>query len=816
MDPLKGGHFAIRVVTHRKKHKKSRPAPTDATTTTTTTTTTTDPLINDTNSDVSTDAEHFAETGSKSNATINMPECSTDDDENKNHVKHRSKQLYAKTPRGIPANVVHKQLYHSESNILVTRFLAKTGVAHVRDYMPVGASTQYAQGWIVRQIEVVRGAMCFEVDCAPAFNYARDKHTVECTNIGAKFTSDKYTFILTSSVPRQWISHCDGSVVCRLRLKEGEKEVFVFKSIGRQRDTKTGTELVELNSNNEIEPLSIESTDELEAATIRYWRAWLSRCTYTGRWREYIHRSALILKLLTFEPTGSMVSAPTTSLPELTGGSRNHDYRYTWLRDSAFVIYAFIKLGFYDEARAFIKWSQNILRDVKCSHTASTLQAMYGLHGEREIEEIELDNLCGYRNSYPVRVGNTSYKQFQLDIYGVALDTIYLSSKYAQPISWDGWQNLRNIVDWVCDNWKEADHSIWGHHYAQQSEQPSQVQDELTGSRNGSLNGIGKYEQSSMKRSDKLDGDIESRAIEKKQHEQYRIEAEQAAKVNEQRQKWSSMWEPKNSTADTNSADKSISDKLLETLHLKQTNDTNTHKHTHNDNEKTKNCRECNNNYDQYDLANDTDRQQYTYSKMMCWVAVDRGIRIAQKRSLPADLAKWLYARNAIYEYVVDQCWSDTRQAFVQSAGSDKLDASLMLMSSFFFLTPTDPRFVSTLESIFQSASKGGLVSNNLVYRYSSSDVVDSATYSVCTFWAVEAAARLGMFDPVWLERARLMFEQMLGYSNHLRLFSEQVGLRGEHIGNFPHAFTHLSLISAAVNLDRALSGSQEPYLTKT
>jgi len=228
---------------------------------------------------------------------------------------------------------------------------------------------------------------------------------------------------------------------------------------------------------------------------------------------------------------------------------------------------------------------------------------------------------------------------------------------------------------------------------------------------------------------------------------------------------------------------------------------------------KTPGCRACYAGEDHrgdsvHDGHEDKDRAQYTYSKLMCWVALDRGIRLAQKRSLPADLARWLSVRNAIYEFILDKCWNEDRQAFVQSVGSDKLDASILLMPSFFFITPTDPRFVSTLESVFQSASKGGLVSNNLVYRYSSSQKVDAATYSVCTFWAVEAAARLGMFEPSWLERARLMFEQMLGYANHLRIFSEQVGQRGEHIGNFPHAFTHLSLISAAVNLDRALSGN--------
>jgi hypothetical protein len=247
----------------------------------------------------------------------------------------------------------------------------------------------------MREIEVVRGSMCFEIDCSPAFNYGRDIHETEINELGAKFISHSQSkeaatglvMLLTSGAPRKWrLTDC-GSVLCRLRLKEGDKETFIFRSSGTQIDTDDGTQEQGMDPCAPIKSVPTKQSDALQQKTIQFWRHWLAKCTYTGRWREYVHRSALVLKLLTFEPTGAMVSAPTTSLPELSGGIRNHDYRYTWIRDSAFVIYSFIKLGFTDEARSFIRWCQRVLKDSRCEHVADCLQNMYGLHGEREIKE---------------------------------------------------------------------------------------------------------------------------------------------------------------------------------------------------------------------------------------------------------------------------------------------------------------------------------------------------------------------------------------------------------------------------------------------
>ncbi len=203
-------------------------------------------------------------------------------------------------------------------------------------------------------------------------------------------------------------------------------------------------------------------------------------------------------------------------------------------------------------------------------------------------------------------------------------------------------------------------------------------------------------------------------------------------------------------------------------------------------------------------------RQHFVYSKLMCWVAVDRGLRLADKRSFPADRGRWLKVRDEIYEEIFEQGWSEKRQAFVQHYGSESLDASNLIMPLTFFTAPNDPRMLKTIDAILKPPEKGGLVSNNLVYRYNVEQTTDGltgdeGTFNMCTFWLVEALARAGRTDPARLLQARLMFEEMLGYANHLGLYAEEIGPRGEALGNFPQAFTHLSLISAAFNLDRAL-----------
>jgi GH15 family glucan-1,4-alpha-glucosidase len=544
-----------------------------------------------------------------------------------------------------------KQFYWPDTNVLVTRFLSADGVGEVTDYMPVGGREESRQRReIVRTVKAVRGTVGFRMECRPAFNYARHGHDLSISGDGACFDAPDLNLSLATTVPLQ--RDGDG-VTCDFWLDEGETTTFTLRESAE--GGRCGHAL-----------------DEREAeaafrATVEFWRRWLGQCTYTGRWREVVHRSALALKLLTYEPTGAIVAAPTCSLPEGVGGVRNWDYRYTWIRDAAFTLYAFLRIGFTQEAEAFMEFLSTYCKDT--SVNGHPLQIMYGIDGRTELTEEVLDHLEGYRQSRPVRIGNGAYDQLQLDIYGELLDAVYLYNKYGAPISYDLWLHVRSFVDWVCEHWTLEDEGVW----------------EVRGG-----------------------------------------------------------------------------------------------------------------------------QQHFTYSKLMCWVALDRGLRLADKRAFPADRARWLAVRDEIYEAIMTEGWSPEREAFVQTFGGKTLDAANLIMPLVFFVSPVDPRMLSTIDATLRSPDEGGLVSNSLVYRYNIVESDDGlpgeeGTFNICTFWLVEALTRAGHSDAGRLEDARLTFEQMLGYANHLGLYAEETGHHGEALGNYPQAFTHLALISAAYNLDRAL-----------
>ena len=546
--------------------------------------------------------------------------------------------------------VSYKQFYWPATNVLVTRFLSDQGAAELIDFMPIGEAGGGTEDRrdLVRRLSVLRGTITFRMECRPAFNFARDPHETVLVDGGAEFHASTQHLGLATRTPLL----VDGTgVVAEFTLSGGDCAVFVLRE--RSADQDVGMHL---------------SEDEAEAAfreTVAYWRGWVAQCTYAGRWREIVQRSALILKLLTYEPTGAIVAAPTCSLPEGIGGERNWDYRYTWIRDSAFTIYAFLRIGFTKEAERFF----NFVASLGHKSKDGSLQIMYGIDGRERLTEEILDHLDGYRGSRPVRVGNGAYRQRQLDIYGELLDGFYLFNKYAQPTGYDAWVMITRVVDWVCDHWREKDKGIW---------------EERGGP------------------------------------------------------------------------------------------------------------------------------QHFVYSKLMCWVAIDRALRIAEDRSLPADWQRWRTVRDDIYREIMAKGWSDKRQAFVQHYGSDSLDAANLMMVLTMFVSPVEPRMVSTIDAVMQPPEKGGLVANNLVYRYDVERSRDGlsgreGTFNICTFWLVEALTRAGRFDPARLDEARLMFERMLGFANHLGLYAEEIAANGEGLGNFPQAFTHLALISAAVNLDRAL-----------
>jgi GH15 family glucan-1,4-alpha-glucosidase len=545
----------------------------------------------------------------------------------------------------------HKQLYWPETNVLITRFLSPDGVGEVIDYMPVGGSvTGNGYHRLVRHVKVVRGQMPFRLECFPAFNYARDSHETKLTDKGACFYSTDLSLGLSTGIH---LKEEGGGIIAEFTLSEGQEEILVLREIDRGAGCGASPDALEGGA--------------LFEETVDYWHDWLSRCAYQGRWREMVHRSALALKLLTFLPTGAIVASPTCSLPESIGGARNWDYRYTWIRDAAFTLYALLRIGFTEEAAQFMSWLE-----ARCHepNPDGSLQIVYSIDGRHDLAEETLDHLKGYKGSRPVRIGNGAYSQLQLDIYGELMDSVYLYNKYGSPISYDLWTHLRQLINWVSDNWHREDEGIW---------------------------------------------EIRS------------------------------------------------------------------------------------------------GRRDFVYSKLMCWVALDRGLRLAGKRSFPADHERWLEKRDVIYEEIMSRGWSSEREAFVQHYGSDSLDAANLIMPLVFFVSPSDPRMLKTLDEIMQPPARGGLLSNGLVYRYDSEVTKDGfkgreGTFNMCTFWLVEALTRAGRLDAGRLDQARYIFEQMLGYANHLGLYGEQTGLSGEALGNFPQGFTHLALISAAFNLDRVLN----------
>lgn len=535
----------------------------------------------------------------------------------------------------------HRQMYLPDTNVLLTRFLSAEGVGEITDFMPVEES--FGGKELIRRVTSVRGAITYRMQCRPHFNYARDHHTVEQQDDHELiFRSEgevKLCMRLKSTVPLQ---HENGGVTAEFTLNPGETADFLLEHIDK-----------DYSKECDLKAFVTKSLFN----TVNYWKNWVSKSRYKGRWYDMVTRSALVLKLLTSCKYGSIVAAPTFGIPEHVGGARNWDYRYTWIRDASFTIYALLKLGYKREAGDFINWV-----DKRCQGVdeAGYLGLMYTLAGKVKMVETTLDHLEGYKNSKPVRIGNDAHGQLQLDIYGELMDSVFLYNKYGELISHDLWNRLTVQIEWISKNWNQKDEGIW----------------EVRGG-----------------------------------------------------------------------------------------------------------------------------RRFFLHSRLMCWVALDRAIKLATDRSFPIP-GHWKKERDIIYESIFKDFWNEEIQAFVQHKGANYVDASTLLMPLLKFISPRDPRWLSTLNRIEKE-----LVSDSLVYRYlpnkAASDgfVSHEGTFSLCTFWYVECLSRSGQ-----LQKARFYFEKMLGYANQVGLYSEQLGFQGEHLGNFPQAFTHIGLIAAAMNLEKQLN----------
>ena len=538
--------------------------------------------------------------------------------------------------------------YLPNTNILETSFTTGTGSGFLLDFMPVHRYSSLPRNplentgfqGVVRILQCTQGRLDFEMECCPRFDYG--------------------TIVPYSSLsgPHTGIARGDSdavSVYCSAQLSvlndgfqadgeilEGEK---LYATVSNQ-----------MSCSHSPEPLHSTELEKELADTAAFWEAWAAMCTFQGEHHEAVLRSALTLKALTYAPSGGLVAAPTTSLPEAIGGKRNWDYRYTWIRDATFAIYALSIIGYTEEGQDFKDWLERTT-----SGKATDLQVMYGLGGERDLKELEIPELDGYRLSRPVRVGNQAYSQFQLDIYGEIMDSAHIFRKFGGAVDSEYWGYLRKVVNFVIAHWNEPDEGIWE-------------------TRGG--------------------------------------------------------------------------------------------------------------------------RQHFVFSKVMCWVAMDRAIRAATDLGLPGDIGHWKDVREQIHAEILEKGYSQEKQAFVQSYGSKNLDASSLMMPLVGFLPATDVKMESTIRAIQAELTSP----KGFVYRYKDyDDGLDGTegSFIICTFWLADNLIQLGEIDA-----ARKVFDSAMTCANDLGLLSEEYDTEtGEMLGNFPQAFSHLAMINTAVHLQEAADG---------
>lgn len=548
-----------------------------------------------------------------------------------------------------------RQWYVKDTNILVTEFTTHEGVVEVTDYLPLEMERHYMPQEedvtfkLKRKVTCVQGSMAIEVVYAPRFNYAQGETTLESIERGVLAVHEHGKAVMVNH--RSYEIH-DNVARCEARFSEGDSEFFVFRHNMGEVDIKKD---------------SNEHHEEELAETIALHRDWVlncetGTCQLPSQWQEHLVRSKLVLKNLFFEPTGTIAAAATTSLPEWVGGVRNWDYRFTWLRDSSFLLEAFFKLGHVTEAENYLNWLVNVC----AMEGPEKLKIMYGLKSETNLEEKSLPHLEGYMGSRPVRIGNGAHDQRQWDIYGSVIDVAYrLSELTGKAPDTPRWYVLRGIADHVCTIWQEPDEGLW----------------EVRGG-----------------------------------------------------------------------------------------------------------------------------ARRFTYSALMNWVALDRAIRLNERYSLEGDVETWRTHRRAIRDAIFELGWSDTKQAFTQSFESEDLDAAILLLPTFGFISGNEPKMVATIRAIERELSCGE--EGVLIKRYTAEDGLpgEEGAFLLSSFWYVDALVLAGETD-----RAHLVFERLLSFANHIGLYAEEIHPETkDFLGNFPQAYTHIGLINSALLLSETQDSKRE------
>lgn len=529
-----------------------------------------------------------------------------------------------------PKNVQRTtQAYHDADAVLITTFETATGTAELWDWMSPCDGDAPSHD-LCRVLRCVEGEIFVQGEFAPRPDYARATASLREYGDGFSFDAPGCTLFLKSS--HTWAG--DGSTaMLETVLRTGEEVRCVLCS----------------GDNT----LTLANIDDDLAATQRYWQTWIAQCSYDGPYLAAVQRSVITLKLLTYAPSGTIVAAPTTSLPEVIGGERNWDYRYTWLRDAALTLDAFCTAGFHEEEGAFFNWLDQLAQQQD-----TPLQIMYGVDGRATLPEQHLDHLEGYRCSKPVRIGNAAYEQRQLDVYGSVISAAFAYARHQNELTRQQWIALRDEVDYVCAHWHEPDQGIW----------------EMRGP-----------------------------------------------------------------------------------------------------------------------------PRHFTYSKLMCWVALEHGIGLAEHAGWEFDRERWIATRDAIRESILNNAWNEEAGAFTQSYGSAILDASVLILPQIGFLPPDDPRLRSTVDAIKRHLSDGACV-----HRYRMDDHLpgEEGAFLLCSFWMVDALTLMGELD-----EAQARFEALLSYTSAHGLLPEEIEpAHGTALGNYPQAFSHIGLINSASYLHQALS----------